>query len=115
MPLLPYVALCVRCVQNYWLAFLSKVIGDCLAFVQPMLLQLLLASLATQTFTYCMTAAFAMVRHSLTHSVSTCSLRNHRNSCSVRCVLCRSIRQFLAGTLSTLTCNLYWRVTVSGA
>ena len=52
---------CAVGVQNYWLAFLSKVTGDCLSFVQPMLLQLLLASLATQTFTYCMMAAFAMV------------------------------------------------------
>ena len=55
--------LCVA-LQNYWLAFLSKVTGDTLSFVQPMLLQLLLASLATQTFTYCMMAAFAMVRPS---------------------------------------------------
>ena len=55
-------SVCVCCMQNYWLAFLSKVTGDSLSFVQPMLLQLLLASLATQTFTYCMMAAFAMVR-----------------------------------------------------
>ena len=65
--------------RNYWLAFLSKVTGDSLSFVQPMLLQLLLSSLSTQTFTYCMMVSFAM---------------------------------FLSGTLSTVTCNLYWRVTM---
>ena len=65
--------------RNYALAMISKFIGDCLSFVQPMLLQLLLSSLETQSLLYCLVVSFSL---------------------------------FLAGTLSTLTCNLYWRTTM---
>ena len=65
--------------RNYFLAFLGKAVGDCMSFVQPMLLQLLLSSLSTQTVTYCLMVAVAM---------------------------------FVSGTLSTVCCNLYWRVTM---
>ena len=65
--------------RNYALAFLSKAVGDLLSFAQPMLLQLLLSSLGSQSLLYCMVVAFSL---------------------------------FVSGTLSTVTCNLYWRVTM---
>ena len=65
--------------RNYFLAFLAKFVGDSLTFVQPMLLQLLLSSLDSQSMVYCLVVAFCL---------------------------------FVSGTLSTLSCNLYWRVTM---
>ena len=65
--------------RNYALAMLAKFVGDCLSFAQPMLLQLLLSSLESQSLLYCMVVAFSL---------------------------------FVSGTLSTLTCNLYWRTTM---